>query len=347
MTKTGSASKPTAGLGGAAALNSVNSLTEAGVDAPAEFAVWNYVRIARPDHWIKNVFMLPGVAVALVVAPKIEASIARSAVLALVSVCLVVSANYAINDLFDAPHDRFHPVKSGRPGAQQRLDGRLVLLEYLMLMVIGLTAAWLVNPPFLLASVWLLVMGLAYNIPPLRLKDRAYLDVLAELVNSPIRFLLGWFLVTGDYLPPSSVLLAYWMGGAFLMSVKRYAEYRSIGDRARAARYRRSFGRYNEQSLLLSSFFYGLCSTFFIGVFLIKYRVEFVLTFPLFAALFTWYLSIGLRQHSAAQAPERLYREVMFIGFSALTFIFAISVLAIDIPFLKSLMEPHLIKVRF
>ena len=72
--------------------------------------------------------MLPGVAVAFVVAPKIEASIARSAVLALLSVCLVVLANYAINELFDAPHDRFHPVKSGWPGAQQRLDARLVPL---------------------------------------------------------------------------------------------------------------------------------------------------------------------------------------------------------------------------
>jgi decaprenyl-phosphate phosphoribosyltransferase len=238
-------------------------------------------------------------------------------------------------------------VKSGRPAARQRLEARLVLLEYFTLMAIGLAAAWFVNPPFFLVSVWLLVMGVAYNVPPLRLKDKVHLDVLTESVNSPIRFLLGWFLVTGDYLPPSSVLLAYWTGGAFLMSVKRYAEYRSIGNRARAAQYRRSFEHYTERSLLLASFFYALCSTFFIGVFLVKYRIEFVLTFPLFAGLFTWYLSIGLKQHSAAQAPEKLYREVMFIGFAAITFIFAISLLAIDIPSLKSLMEPHLIKVQF
>ena len=36
-------------------------------------------------------------------------------------------------------------------------------------------------------------------------------------------------------MPPSLVLLAYWMGGVYLMGVKRYSECRSIIDRARAA----------------------------------------------------------------------------------------------------------------
>lgn len=338
---TGGRSTPVADLSTVAALHSVSEAA-----ATAESNLWKYLRIARPDHWIKNVFMIPGMAVALVVAPTFGASLARAAALAVLSVCLVASANYVINDLSDARYDRFHPVKSDRPGARRQLAVSFVLLEYLMLMAVGLAAAWLVNPPFLLASAWLLAMGIVYNIPPLRLKDKPYLDVLTESINSPIRFLLGWFAVTGDYLPPSSVLLAYWMGGAFLMSVKRYAEYRSIGDPSRAAQYRRSFAHYTERSLLLSAFFYALCSAFFIGVFLIKYRVEFILTFPLFAALFTWYLSIGLQQNSPAQAPEKLYRELVLIGLSAATFIFALSLLAIDIPALKSLMEPHLIRVR-
>ncbi|MGH7094113.1 MAG: hypothetical protein ACREFB_11330, partial [Stellaceae bacterium] len=170
-----------------------------------------------------------------------------------------------------------------------------------------------------------------------------YLDVLSESVNNPIRFLLGWFTVTGGVLPPASVLLAYWMGGAFLMAIKRYSEYRRIGDPARAALYRRSFARYTEQSLLLSGFFFALCSAFFTAIFLIKYRIEFLLTFPLFATLFTWYLAIGLKHDSAAQAPERLHREVGFLCFAAFTFVVAAMLFFVDLPFLKALMEPHLI----
>ena len=86
--------------------------------------------------------------------------------------------------------------------------------------------------------------------------------------------------MTGAFLPPASVLLAYWMGGAFLMAIKRYSEYRGIADPARAALYRRSFAFYSEQSLLLSGFFYALLSACFTGVFLIKYRIEFLLVLP-------------------------------------------------------------------
>lgn len=39
------------------------------------------------------------------------------------------------------------------------------------------------------------------------------------------------------------------MGGAYLMAIKRFAEFRMIGDSARAARYRRSFGVYTDQTL--------------------------------------------------------------------------------------------------
>jgi decaprenyl-phosphate phosphoribosyltransferase len=302
-----------------------------------------YVQIARPDHWIKNIFVIPGVTAALAVAPQAASWAALPLVLALVSVCLVASANYTINEFLDAQYDRFHPLKGDRPGARGLLDGRLVLSQYLLLAMGGVAIAGLINAPFYLTSALLLGMGLVYNTPPIRTKDKAYLDVLSESVNNPIRFLLGWFAVTADVLPPASVLLAYWMGGAFLMAIKRYSEYRRIDDPIRAALYRRSFARYTEQSLLLSGFFFALCSAFFTAIFLIKYRIEFLLTFPLIATLFTWYVAIGLKRDSAAQAPEKLHREVAFMSFAAFTFCIAAALFFIDLPFLRALMEPHFI----
>ncbi len=302
-----------------------------------------YLQIARPDHWIKNIFVIPGAAAALAVAPGGGGLAVLPLFLALVSVCLLASANYTINEFLDAQYDRFHPLKSGRPGARGLLDGRLVLVQYLLLAAAGLAVAAPINRPFVLAGASLLAMGLVYNAPPLRTKDKAYLDVLSESVNNPIRFLMGWFAITGDTLPPASALLAYWMGGAFLMAIKRYSEYRGIGDPARAALYRRSFARYSEQSLLLSGFFFALCSAFFTAIFLIKYRIEFLLLFPLLATLFTWYVAIGLKRDSAAQAPEKLHREFAFLCFAALTFVVAAALFFVDLPVLRALMEPHLI----
>lgn len=302
-----------------------------------------YVQIARPDHWIKNIFVLPGAAAALAVAPESGAAAMLPFVLGLVATCLLASANYTINEFLDAQYDRFHPQKSARPGACGLLDGRIVLLQYLVLLAAGLAIAARINEPFALAGVALAAMGILYNAPPIRTKDKPYLDVLSESVNNPIRFLLGWFTVTGATLPPASALLAYWMGGAFLMAIKRYSEYRGIADPARAALYRRSFAHYSEQSLLLSGFFFALCSAFFAAIFLIKYRIEFLLLFPLIATLFTWYVAIGLKRDSAAQAPEKLHREVAFLCFAAFTFLAAAVLFFVDLPFLRALTEPYLI----
>jgi decaprenyl-phosphate phosphoribosyltransferase len=309
--------------------------------------VADYVRIARPDHWIKNIFVLPGFAVALALVPRASVSIASFGLLAvgLLSVCLTASANYTINEFLDARFDRFHPLKGSRPGARGVLNPGLVGLQYAALAVAAMSLARLINPAFLACVLWLLLMGIAYNVEPFRTKDRPYLDILSESVNNPIRFLLGWFIVTGAMIPPSSALLAYWMGGAFLMTVKRFSEFRRIGDPGRAALYRRSFAGYTETSLLLTAFFFAICSAFFIGIFLIKYRVGLILTFPLFAALFTWYLAIGLRRDSAAQAPEKLYREIPLLSLAVLTFSLTVLLFAVQLPGLNVLTETQLISL--
>ena len=183
--------------------------------------------------------MLPGFAAAFAVAETGTAPSVSQCVLGLISACLIASANYTINEYLDSEFDRHHPVKRLRAGAKGLLERRYVLLQYAALIAAGLALANLINLPFLLTSVALLVMGVLYNVQPIRTKDKAYLDTLSESVNNPIRFLLGWFIVTPYFIPPGSVLLAYWMGGAFLMGVKRYSEYRGIGDPARAALYRR------------------------------------------------------------------------------------------------------------
>jgi decaprenyl-phosphate phosphoribosyltransferase len=306
-----------------------------------------YISIARPDHWIKNVFMVPGAALALSAMPGVIYTRALPFGLAVVSLCLLASANYTINEFLDAEYDRFHPAKSARPGARGLLNGRLVLLQYVLLALAGCILAWLVNSLYFLTSLCLLIMGFIYNVPPVRTKDKMYLDVISESINNPIRFLLGWFAVTATVLPPSSVMIAYWMGGAFLMDVKRYSEYRQIADPGRAALYRRSFAKYTEEKLLLAAFFYAISSAFFIAIFLIKYHIELLLTFPLFAVLFTWYLAIAFKRDSAAQAPEKLYRETAFLGFAAFTFIAGAVLFFIHIPLLQAFQEPYLIRLPF
>ncbi len=307
----------------------------------------DYVRIARPDHWIKNLFILPGFIAAAVLlhagtGPAVWAELA----LAFVCTSLVASANYVLNEWLDARFDRFHPTKKDRPVVVADLRRPLVFAEYALLAVAGLGLSLLVGKPFFAMAAWLLAMGIVYNVEPLRTKDVPFLDVLSESVNNMIRLLMGWFALTDSSLPPCSAILGYWMGGAFLMAAKRFSEYRMIGDPERAGLYRKSFRRYTESSLLVSAFVYAIVSTFLLGVFLVKHRIELLVSVPFLVALFGKYAAIAYEPDSAAQKPEKLYREK---GLMSLSVLFAASLLVgcfVKMPWLGVFTSKELIELR-
>jgi len=290
--------------------------------------------MARPSHWFKNILIFPGVIVAAMLTNPSTDGFVSSLILGLLSACLVSSANYLINEWVDAKFDKYHPFKKNRPAVSADVNARGVCLFYAGCAAAGLVSGALVSMPFFFVSLLFLLMGVFYNIRPFRTKDRVYLDVLSESVNSPVRLMMGWYIITPSILPPASFVIAYWMGGAFLMTIKRYAEYCSINDPEQAGLYRCSFRYYTQERLLIASFFYSLCAALFLGVFLIKHRIELLVSFPFVAVLFAWYLHIGMKVNSAAQAPESLYKEKIFVAYTAFVALLMGGLLFLDLPWL-------------
>ena len=253
----------------------------------------------------------------------------------MVSVCLVASANYVLNEWLDAIFDRHHPKKQNRPSVSGNLRRRIVYSEYALIAIAGLGIGYLVSIEFFVTALVLLLMGVTYNVRPLRTKDRVYLDVLTESFNNPLRLALGWFCVTSDPWPTSSLLFGYWMGGAFLMGIKRFAEYRLIDDPSVAGNYCKSFRYYTEQKLLISSFFYAMFCSTLMGVFLVKYRVELLLFLPFLAALFAWYLYLAHLPDSPVQYPEKLHKQRGFMIYCASVGLVFVLLLVVDVPVLR------------
>lgn len=303
-------------------------------------SIKNYIKIARPDHWFKNIFMLPGILfAAYYFQVNFNLVLIFNVFLGILATCLIASANYVINEWLDAEFDKFHPLKKDRPSVIHKLNPFIIYAEYISLSLIGLLTSWFISFPFFLTELMLLLMGVIYNVEPIRSKDKVYLDVLSESINNPIRFCLGWFLLVPSVFPPVSILLSYWMGGAFLMGTKRFSEYRFINDKSVAGLYRKSFKHYNEINLLISTFFYALTSSFFLGIFLIKNKIELLLSFPLFALLFAWYLKIGFEKDSAAQRPEKMYKNKRFMAFVVIFTIILILLIFIDIKALNFFLQ--------
>lgn len=300
-----------------------------------------HLQIARFDHWVKNVFVLPGVVVALGLDPQpVGWSLGLRLGVGLLSTGFVASSNYVLNELLDGRFDALHPTKQDRPVPSGRVSVPLAYVQWLVMMVIGVGLGLELGVPFALTMGWLWVMGCIYNIPPVRSKDLPYLDVLSEAINNPIRMLAGWFIVGPRAVAPASLLLSYWMVGCYFMAIKRFSEYRMIGSAERASSYRKSFAYYDERRLLVSITFYASAAMLFLGAFIMRYRLELIFSFPLVALVMAVYLSVSFKHDSAAQAPEKLYREPYLMA-AVVACAVVMSVLCfVDLPGLAKLFAP-------
>jgi decaprenyl-phosphate phosphoribosyltransferase len=309
--------------------------------------ILSYLKIARFDHWVKQLFVLPGAWLAFAMADTaLSTGLFIRLILGMIATGAAASANYVINEWLDMEFDKFHPVKKHRPFVSSELSVPIVLAEYAFFVSVSLIVAYFISTAVLIAEAVLLAMAILYNVRPFRTKDLPYVDVLTESMNNAIRLFIGWLCVTNLYWPPASVVFGYWMGGAFLMAVKRFAEYRMIGDPERARLYRKSFGGYGEKRLLSSAVFYGYLSVFFLGVFLVKYKIELLLVLPFICLLFCYYLSISFKPDSAAQKPEKLFREKLLMFLCVFITVLFVVCYYVRIPALDFLLQTNLIPLK-
>ena len=303
--------------------------------------LWAHLQLDRFDHWVKNVFVLPGVVVALGLDPHpIDISLLLRVGIGLVATGFIASSNYVLNELLDGRFDGLHPTKRNRPVPSGRVNIPLGYAQWLLMAILGLLLAWPLGKAFAatMASLW--VMGCVYNIPPVRSKDLPYVDVLSEAINNPIRMLAGWFVVQPRAVAPGSLLLSYWMVGCYFMAIKRFSEYRMIGSPESARSYRKSFAHYDERRLLVSITFYGSAAMLFLGAFIMRYRLELIFSFPFVALVMAVYLSVAFKDDSAAQAPEKLYREPRLMAAVVACAVVMTVLCFVDMPSLAHLFAP-------
>ena len=306
-----------------------------------------HIAIARVDHWVKQVFVLPGILAAVSNDTGVlSAAMWVRVALGMLSVSLVASSNYVVNEVLDAPSDLSHPVKRLRPVPSGKVDIRLAYVQWIALMVVGVGLGFALNVRLGFAVLALWVMGCVYNIRPVRSKDVPYCDVLSESVNNPLRMLAGWYMTGTTAFAPTSLLVSYWMVGCFFMAIKRYAEYRDIGDPARAAAYRKSFAFYTPERLIVSIVFYASAAMLFLGAFIMRYRLELILAFPLVALVMAVYLGLAFKTESAVVNPEKLYREPVLMVSVAVCSVAMALLMLIDVPALDTIFKPTGLHIR-
>jgi decaprenyl-phosphate phosphoribosyltransferase len=263
------------------------------------------LRTARPHQWLKNVlvFAAPGAAGVLDQGDALVKS-----VLMFVAFCLGSSGTYFWNDVLDVEADRAHPTKSKRPIASGQVSlgvARVMgtVLPILALGVASLTGRW----QAVAALGAYMAITLSYSAV---WKHVAVIDLVAIASGFVLRAAGGALAV--DVPMSSWFVLVTTFGSLFIVTGKRYAEARELGDGAHEVR--STLGEYSEGFLrfMLAVSCGGALVSYCVWAFETKelagsdlpwYELSIV---PMLIALFRYALVLD-QGHGAA--PEEVFRN--------------------------------------
>lgn len=183
------------------------------------------LRSMRPKQWPKNLVVFAG----LIFAQKIFSVTSDGVVIhwipilrtlsAFVAFCVVSSATYLLNDVYDREADRVHPTKRNRPIASGALPVSVAVSAAVILYVVGLAGSFLLTWKLLAVLLGYLILTVAYSV---RLKHVVILDVLILAIGFVLRAFAGTVAIDVNlsvWLFLCTILLAL-----FLALTKRRAE---------------------------------------------------------------------------------------------------------------------------
>ncbi len=174
------------------------------------------IKVARPLHWIKNLAVFS----ALVFSGTLFVpGYLKKTIIAFLSFCLVSSSIYIINDIFDAPKDRLHPIKKKRPIASGALRPQIALLESGVFFLAAITTASKLETLFITTIIAYFIIQILYSSI---FKKIAVLDIIIIASGFILRVYGGAFAINAHL----SVwfLLCVISVSLFLASGKRRAE---------------------------------------------------------------------------------------------------------------------------
>jgi decaprenyl-phosphate phosphoribosyltransferase len=197
-------------------------------------AASDFLRLARPKDWAKNVFVLMPIPFALKAGGVLRPV---PFLLGVAAISLVSSAVYALNDALDAERDRLHEKKRERPVAAGRVSKSAALGFAALLVVAGVGCAALTRVPAALLVIGAYVAKeLLYQ---LGLKHVPLVDVFLLSAGFVLRVILGAELV-GTH-PSNWLLLCSSTLALFISLAKRRSEL----ARGMDAAHRPSLGGYS------------------------------------------------------------------------------------------------------
>lgn len=176
-----------------------------------------YVQLMRPWQWMKNSFvafpaLLGGVALTMELLFRIA--------IVFFTFCLISSAIYCINDVYDSKSDSRHPVKRLRPVASGEISKSAAISFAVFLIFISILSLFIISDALLyIIFLAYVVINIAYT---LCLKRIALVDISVIAIGFMLRLYAGG-VASGCHLSGWLVIVTF-MLSLFLALGKRRAD---------------------------------------------------------------------------------------------------------------------------
>ncbi len=177
--------------------------------------LWALIETLRPQQWVKNGFVFA----ALIFSQSLTRwDRCRQVLLGALVFCLISSAAYALNDIFDAEDDRHHPIKKSRPIASGRLSAATAGFAAAILGTAGLIEAWKLNIAFFEVAAAYVAVNVLYSA---FLKRVPLLDVFIVAAGFLFRVVAGG-LVIGVSISPWLIVCTTLLALFIALSKRRH-----------------------------------------------------------------------------------------------------------------------------
>jgi 4-hydroxybenzoate polyprenyltransferase len=201
-----------------------------------------YIQILRPYQWSKNLILFAAILFSPTQIARDPAAWSKI-IQAFLAFCLMASAVYILNDIFDLKSDRVHPVKAKRPLPSGKISVLTAWMYGIVLAIVSLIWGFRLEPSFGWVLAVYLLINLAYSVG---VKNLVILDILFLSFGFVLRA-LGGVMVLSHVMP--NFYLSPWLAfctlllSLFLVLGKRRHEMYLLEDNA--SEHRTALGHYS------------------------------------------------------------------------------------------------------
>ena len=149
-------------------------------------------------------------------------------ILAFISLCLISSTNYILNDILDKKKDKINPEKSQRPIASGKISLTTASVIAFILAIISLTLAILISTKLFIIILAIFFLTQLYS---LYFKNEVFLDIIFISVNFILRAIAGAY-VLNVRISPWLILCTFFLS-LFLVVGKRKSEIALLKEKSK------------------------------------------------------------------------------------------------------------------